>query len=77
MAQLPPHNPGGGPNYVRAKVSSFETLPIVGFYVEINLHNKWLLTCSYNPQKGNIKNQLQALCTSFEIYSSQFDHFKN
>ena len=47
----------------------------MGFYVEINLHNKWLLTCSYNPQKGNVKNQLQAICTSLEIYSSQFDHF--
>ena len=47
----------------------------MGFYVEINLHNNWLLTCSYYPQKGNIKNQLEALSTSLEIYSSQFDHF--
>lgn len=58
------------------KALSFETLPIEGFYVEINLHNKkWLLSCSYNTEKGNIKNHLQALCTSFDIYSLQFDYF--
>ena len=53
---------------IPTKALSFETLPIEGFYVEINLHNKkWLLSCSYNTEKGNIKNHLQALCTSFHI----------
>ena len=32
-----------------------ETKPIVGFYVEINLHNdKWLINCSSNPHKNTI-----------------------
>ena len=67
--------------YIREDKSTkvfIETLPIDRFYIEINLHNKkwWLLSCSYNPdEKGNIKNHLQALSTSLDIYSSQFDHF--
>ena len=52
------------------------TLLIEAFLVEMNLHNKkWLLLCSYNPKKSNIKNYLQALSTSLDLYSSQFDQF--
>ena len=73
-------NGGGILLYIRedipTKVLSFETPPIECFYVEINLHKKkWLLSCSYNPEKGNIKNHLQALSTSLDIYSSRYDHF--
>ena len=51
-------------------------MPIEGFYVEINLHKKkWLLSCSYNSDKGNINNHLAALSKSLDIYSSEFDHF--
>ena len=54
---------------------SFGTLPIEGFYVKINLHSKKrLLSCSYDREKNNIKNHLQALSTSLDIYSLQFDH---
>ena len=67
--------PGGILLYIRENIS-FETLPIEGFYVEINLHKKkWLLSCSYNPDKGNIDNHLAALSKSLDIYSSEFDHF--
>ena len=74
-------NCGGNLLYIREDKSTkvfFEILPIDGFYIEINLHNKkwWLLSCSHNPdEKGNIKNHLLALSTSLDIYSSQFDHF--
>ena len=73
-------NGGGILLYIRedipSNILSFETLPIKGFYVEINLHKKkWLLSCSYNPDKGNINNHLAALSKSLDIYSSEFDHF--
>ena len=73
-------NGGGILLYIREdvpfKVLSHESLPTEGFFVEINLHSKkWLLSCSYNPEKGNIKNHLRALSTSLDIYSTHFDHF--
>ena len=50
------------------KVLSFETSPIKGFFIEINLYKKkWLLCCSYN--------HLSALRVSLNIYSSQYKHF--
>ena len=72
-------NEGGILLYIRedipSNILSFDTLPIEGFYVEINLHKKkWLLPCSYNPDKGNINNHLAALSKSLDIYSSEFDH---
>ena len=58
---------------IPTNVLSIGTLPIEG---DTNLHNKtWLLSCSYNPEKGNIKNNLQALSTNLDMHSSQFDHF--
>ena len=50
------------------KVLSFETSPIKGFFIEINLYKKkWLLCCSYN--------HLSTLRVSLNIYSSQYKHF--
>ena len=73
-------NGGGILLYIRedipSSILSFETLPIEGFYVEINLHKKkWLLSGSYNPDEGNINNHLAALSKSLDIYTSKFDHF--
>ena len=74
-------NGGGNLLYIRedipTKVLSFDTLPIDGFYIEINLHNKnwWLLSCSHNPEKGNIKNCLQTLSTILDVYSSHLTTF--
>ena len=37
-----------------------EANPIEGFYIELNLRNdKWLLNCTYNPNKNNIGNHLK------------------
>ena len=61
---------------IPTKVLSFETSPIEGFFVEINLcKKKWLLCCSYNPETNNIKNHLPALSLSLDISSSQYEHF--
>ena len=47
---------------IRSKLLSTESLPMEGFYVEINLQKKkWLLFCSYNPKKNAIKSHLEIL----------------
>ena len=61
---------------IPTKGLSFETSPIEGFFIEINLSKKkWLLCCSYNPDSNNIKNHLSALSVSLDICSSQYEHF--
>ena len=57
---------GGKMLYVRADIRSkplsIDLLLIEGFYVEINLQKKkWLLGCSYNPNKNAIKSHLDIL----------------
>ena len=57
---------GGIMLYVRedipSKLVGVETSPTEGFYVEINLRKKkWLLCCSYNPNKNNIQFHLENL----------------
>ena len=51
-----------------------EAKPIEGFYIELNLLNdKWLLNCSYNPHKNNIRNHLKALSDSLDSHSSTYE----
>ena len=47
-----------------------------GFYVEINLQKKkWLLCCSYNPNKNAINSYLENLHKSLALYSSKCEKF--
>ena len=55
---------GGGIMFVREDVSSkllfIQKKPIEALYVEFNLQKiRWLLCCSYNPNKGNIHAYLE------------------
>ena len=46
---------------IPAKFLSADTKPVEDLYVELNFHKrKWLLSCSYNPNKSNIMNHLDA-----------------
>ena len=68
---------GGIMLYVRAdipsKLLSIESLPMEGFYVEINLQKKkWLLCCSYNPNNNAIKSHLENLHKGLALYSSKY-----
>ena len=68
-------NASGLKLFVREDISSkfveAETQPVEGFYTELNLHDdKWLLNCSYNPHKNNIRNHLKALSDFLDSYSS-------
>ena len=36
---------------------------------------KWLISCSYNPHKANIKSHLQELGKNLDLQSSKYDNF--
>ena len=62
-------NGGGIMLFVRedipAKSIFTEVSPIEGIYVEINLRKqKWLIFCSYNPNKHNISIHIEVLSKS-------------
>ena len=47
---------------------------IESFYIEINLRNeKWLISCSYNPNKTMVCNHLDALSTYLDLHSTTFE----
>ena len=47
---------------IPAKFLSTDTKPMEGSYIEVNFHKrKWLLSCSYNPNKNSIMNNQDAL----------------
>ena len=51
-------------------------MTIEGLFVEINLRKKkWLLCCSYNPEKSLISNHLQEIGNNFDLLSSKFDNY--
>ena len=48
---------------------------IESFYVEINLRNeKWLINCSYDPNKTMICNHLDALSKHLDLYSTTYEN---
>ena len=56
---------------IPAKLIFTEVSPIEGFYVEINSRKqKWLICCSYNPNKHNTSKHIQALSKRFNLFSS-------
>ena len=66
--------------YVRADIPSkhmsIESLPMEGFYVGIKFQKKkWLLYCSYNPNKNAVKSDLENLHKGVALYSSKYEHF--
>ena len=60
---------------IPVKLLSVEPLPTECFFVEINLRKrKWLVCCSYNPHRDNIKNHLQVISANLDLYSSKYEH---
>ena len=51
-------------------------LYIEGFCIEINIRKKkWLLVCTYNPNKNLISNHLKEIGKNLDICSSKCDNF--
>ena len=62
--------------YVRedipAKLLSHD-FPYAGFFVEINLYKKkWLINCSYNPHKNDLRKNLDTISKSLDTYSTKY-----
>ena len=72
-------NDGGIMLYVREDIPSNllatdKNSHIESFYVELNLRNeKWLINCSYNPNKSMIGNHLDALSTYLDLHSTTYE----
>ena len=48
---------------------------IEAFFVEINLHKKkWLISCSYNPNKALIANHVAVLSKNIDVYTTKYDN---
>ena len=72
-------NGGGILLYVREDIPSTllnTELLIEGFCIEINIRKKkWLLVCTYNPNKNLISNHLKEIGKNLDNYSSKYDNF--
>ena len=57
------------------KFLSSEEKPIEAFFFELNFHKKkWLVCCSYNPDKSNISRHLDTLRKSLDLYSAHYEN---
>ena len=47
-----------------------------GFFIELELSkkNKWLLSYSFNPHKGNTKQHLSNICKGLDKLNSKYDN---
>ena len=60
---------------IPAKVLSHDFPSIKSFFVEIILHKKkWLINCSYNPTKNNIKNHLETIIRALDTFSTKYEN---
>ena len=71
-------NGGGILLYVRedipTKILSHDFPSAESFFVEIILHKKkWLINCSYNPNKNNIKNHLEVISKALDAFSTKYE----
>ena len=72
------HNKNGGVKllYVRkdipTKIVRHDFPSVERFFVEIILYkNKWLINCSNNPNKSNIKNHLEIISKALDAFSTK------
>ena len=64
--------------YVREDIPSklipMQSSPIEGFFIELNLRNKkWFLSCSYNPHRSLISEQLSITRKDLDLLSANYD----
>ena len=60
---------------IPAKVLSNDFPTPESFFVEIILHKKkWLINCSYNPHKNSIKNHLEFISKTLDIFTTKYEN---
>ena len=65
-------------NNITSKLLKIENLPsdIEAIFIEMNIKSKkWLLCCTYNPNKSLIENHLRQLQKQLEAFSERYEHF--
>ena len=63
-------------NDIPAKVVSTDDRPTERFYVELIFRKKkWLLNCSYNPERNSIESHLDSPSKSIDPPSSKYNNF--
>ena len=65
-------------NNITLKLLKTENLPsdIQAIFIEMNIKSKkWLLCCTYNPNKSLIENHLRQLQKQLEAFSERYEHF--
>ena len=61
---------------IPVKLIVSETLPVEHFYVEVKLRKqRWLISCSYKPNKSMISQHMEALGKNMDLYSSTYENF--
>ena len=61
---------------ISAKRIASETPPVEDLYVEVKLRKqKWLVNCSFNPNKSMISQHMEALGKNMDIYFSTYENF--
>ena len=60
---------------IPVKLLSVENLPTECFFIEINLRKrKWLVCCSYDLHRDNIKDHLNTISANLDLYSSKYEY---
>ena len=60
---------------IPSKLISKETLDIEGIFIELNFRKKkWLLSCSYNPNRNTITDHLEILRRNLDLYSAHYEN---
>ena len=65
-------------NNITSKLLKIENLPsdIEAIFIEMNIKSKkYLLCCTYNPNKSLIENHLRQLQKQLEAFSERYEHF--
>ena len=65
-------------NNITSKLLKIENLPsdIEAIFIEMNIKSKkWLLCCTYNPNKSLIENHLRQLQKQLEAFSERYEYF--
>ena len=66
---------GGIMIFVREDIPSLNK-SIESLFIELNFRKKkWLLCCTYNPNRKNISSHLDLLRRSLDLYSVEYEHF--
>ena len=60
---------------IPARVLSRKFPSVESFFVEIILNKKkWLINCSYNPNKNNIKNYVETISKTLDAFSTKYEN---